>query len=83
MGESGQRERRGVGRERADAPAIDVPKQKLKQAPYERRLISCRAKEARKGLGRTMNQHQTTLAGPPRVNGVLNVVTTEEATLCE
>lgn len=30
-----------------------------------------------------MNQHQTTLAGPPRVKGVLKVVTTEEATLCE
>lgn len=28
-----------------------------------------------------MNQHQTTLAGPPRPKGVLNVVTTDEATL--
>lgn len=28
-----------------------------------------------------MNQHQTTLAGPPRVKGVLKVVTTEDATL--
>lgn len=28
-----------------------------------------------------MNQHQTTAAGPPRENGVLKVVTTEDATL--
>jgi len=42
----------------------------------------CREEAARE-RGRTMNQHQTTLAGPPRPKGVLNVVTTDEATLWE